>query len=353
LYINNAKSGIVTNNTEEEKNSTQGVSDFPMVTQDQEYKYLGFKQHWNNTMTTKEAVFEEARKRIKKLVFSPLTLINIGKLMLVYAAPLIRFVGQCLRFTDSELDELTRFARVQVKRANRIPWKISNGRVHARPEVGGFGLPDFKHEYWLETLAVAKYLKGCKLDEVSSEGDSRFIRGKLAENIVRAQEWLIKRSPAMRATKVDIVGRIQGEAERIQLLLERNITILMMNEEKNSSNTSSSEGGTRQSFPLASTEPGWGTLSTTTSVTSGLNNQVCHVMIARKSCSYKTEKETSERGQKSSTGASPTCAGNAIPHGKPSAMFWEHVKRFHLLSSSLAMTGSFCRSQTKSSDGEA
>ena len=146
--------------------------------------------------------------------------------MLVYAAPLIRFVGQCLRFTDTELEGLTRFARVQVKRANRIPWKISNGRVHARPEVGGFGLPNFKHEYWLETLAVAKYLKACKLDEVASEGNSRFIKGSLAENIVRAQEWLIKRRPEMRATKVDIVGRIQEEAERIQQITGRNTSML-------------------------------------------------------------------------------------------------------------------------------
>jgi hypothetical protein len=215
LEINEAKSGVLTDRPDSELAETQGVSEFPRVEEGLEYKYLGLKQHWINTTNTKEDAIKKAKQRICKLVYSPLTIINIGKLIRVYAVPLVRYIGQFLSFSDTELNDLTKYARVMLKRSGRIPWKLSNGRVHARPECGGLGIPNFRDEYWLETLAIAKYIGAVHVyEEGFTSGD--IIQGRLAENIISANEWLVKRARQGGISIDSILLKITNTAIRIK-----------------------------------------------------------------------------------------------------------------------------------------
>jgi len=80
------------------------------------------------------------------------------RMMRTYVSPLVRFVSQSIDFTQGEVYKLTKYARVSLKKAGKIPYKISNGRVHSPMSVGGFGVPYFMEEDYLEALAVRRYL---------------------------------------------------------------------------------------------------------------------------------------------------------------------------------------------------
>ena len=60
---------------------------------------------------------------------------------------------------QSKLMKLTTYGRMMLKKTGRIPWKVSNGRVHAPEKEGGLGLPNFLEEDYLEALSVRRYLE--------------------------------------------------------------------------------------------------------------------------------------------------------------------------------------------------
>ena len=160
LEFNDSKSGLLTDSPKSEIQHKRVLRQFPIVGSEHHraYRYLGFKQTWVNGQTTKDDILVEARKRIRKLAFSKLTNVLMTRLVRVYVSPLVRFVSQSMDWKQSELVNLTRHARVLMKKTGRIPHKLSNGRVHCAESEGGIGLPNFLEEDYLEALAVRRYL---------------------------------------------------------------------------------------------------------------------------------------------------------------------------------------------------
>ena len=108
-----------------------------------QYKYLGFKQVWVNSRTTKEDMKKEALRRIRKICGSGLTIMNCGNQLQVSVSPLIGWVAQTITWTAAELDTLNRFVRICLKKNGVLPWRITNGRLYTNPKQGGFGIPNF------------------------------------------------------------------------------------------------------------------------------------------------------------------------------------------------------------------
>jgi hypothetical protein len=90
LKINEQKSALITEEPRGRLAFTQHLKDFPLISNEgtTQYKYLGFKQVWVNTKTTKDDMKKEAQRRIRKICGSGLTIVNCGKQLQVSVAPL-------------------------------------------------------------------------------------------------------------------------------------------------------------------------------------------------------------------------------------------------------------------------
>jgi len=85
LVTNDGKSGIVSTCTDAELAESEALKEFPRFDKDGKlYKYLGIKQSWENSNQTKFDAMKLARKRIRKIIYHNLTIINIGKALGTY-----------------------------------------------------------------------------------------------------------------------------------------------------------------------------------------------------------------------------------------------------------------------------
>ena len=122
------------------------------------YKYLGFTQVWVNQATNKVDIFTEARRRVRKLIHSHLTLHNIASLLRVYVSPLVRFLIQVLDVSFKELRTFDKFTRSLLKKTNKLPGKIADARVYSPINKGGLGFPSMEMEAFREILNLRLYL---------------------------------------------------------------------------------------------------------------------------------------------------------------------------------------------------
>jgi hypothetical protein len=159
--VNHNKSALVTKEPAGRLAFTEHLREFPLVGSENnpEYKYLGFKQVWVNTRTTKDEMLIEAKRRIRKICGSNLTIINTAKQLKISVAPLITYIAQAMVWKQSELDQLNRFVRLRLKITGVLPWRICNGRLYTDPSRGGFGIPNFVEQLYIAVCGTLRYMQ--------------------------------------------------------------------------------------------------------------------------------------------------------------------------------------------------
>ena len=169
LEINESKSGLVTGAKRERIALTNSLRTFPLIKEDcgNAYKYLGFKQVWINGNTTKDDITKEAVRRLRKIIGSHLTLVNIGKQISISVVPLIRYVSQAIDWKLSELNNLNRLTRCLMKRKGLIPYRICNARLYVAHSKGGIGLPNFIEEDYLAICSTLRYMADQGVEELN------------------------------------------------------------------------------------------------------------------------------------------------------------------------------------------
>lgn len=109
------------------------------------YKYLGVLQTSGiEHGQMKEMLTETYKKRLRKLLKSKLSAVNMMKAVNTYAAPILSYSFGLLKWTQTDLENLNRTTRTEFTKQRAHHPRSSVERFHLPREKGGRGIVDFR-----------------------------------------------------------------------------------------------------------------------------------------------------------------------------------------------------------------